>query len=508
VKGVYDKVIELSSRRGFFWSSSKEVYSNAPAGFYTYGPLGVRMKEKIIGLWRREILIKEGVNEIETPNVLPIEVFEASGHLEHFFDKLIECRRCHSKFRIDKLLEEALGIEENLEGLSDDQLLKMVLENNLRCPNCGAFEWGDPRNFNLMFTLAVGAEASKPNAALRPETTQGSVVEFRKTFTVMRGKLPFALGQVGRVFRNEISPRRALIRMREFQQLEVQIFFDPENPDEIYRERLEPFLDYKLRFLRREDRESGRIVEIPAREALMSGYTVNSLITYWLVVYQRFFNETLGFPLERLRYRELVEGEKAHYSLVHWDLEAYTEDLGWIELVNNAYRTDYDLSGHMRVSGIDLRITIPESDRKVLPHMYEPSIGIDRVILHELMLAYREDGDRVWLQLPRNIAPIEVGVFPLLKRDGLPERAREIYRDLINEGIIAFYDDSGTIGRRYRRMDEIGTPLCVTIDYQTLEDDTVTLRDRDTMMQVRVRREDLPMKIRKFLNSDLSIHEI
>lgn len=508
MKGVFDKVIELASRRGFFWPSAKEVYSDSPAGFYVYGPLGVRMKEKLISLWRREIILKEGVNEIETPNVLPIKVFEASGHLEHFFDRLIECRKCHAKFRIDKLLEENLGIEENLEGLPDEELLKMVLDNGLRCPNCGSFNWGGVKKFNLMFTLPVGAEAEEPNAALRPETTQGSVVEFRKTFIVMRGKLPFALGQVGRVFRNEISPRRALVRMREFQQLEVQIFFDPENPDEVYMEKLRPYLDYTLRFLRREDRESGRISEIKAREALESGYTVNSLITYWLVVYQKFFNEILGFPLNRLRYRELIEGEKAHYSLVHWDLEAYTEDLGWVELVNNAYRTDYDLSGHMRVSGVDLRIANPESGRKFLPHMYEPSIGVDRVILHELMLAYREDGERVWLQLPRNLAPIEVGVFPLLKKDELPRVAREIYSELTNNGIIAFYDESGTIGRRYRRMDEVGTPLCITVDYQTLEDGTVTLRDRDTMKQIRVERSELVEKVRKFLSSDLKIDEL
>ncbi|MCS7103619.1 MAG: glycine--tRNA ligase, partial [Candidatus Korarchaeum sp.] len=453
MKGVYDKVIELASRRGFFWPSAKEVYADSPAGFYVYGPLGVRMKEKLISLWRREIVLKEEVNEIETPNILPIKVFEASGHLEHFFDKLIECKRCHSKFRIDKLLEETLGIEENLEGLPDSELLRMVLDNNLRCPNCGSSEWGELKNFNLMFTLAVGAETEGPNAALRPETTQGSVVEFRKTFMVARSKLPFALGQVGRVFRNEISPRRALIRMREFQQLEVQVFFDPNDSNGVYTEKLKPYLDYKLRFLRREDRESGKISEIQAREALRSGYTVNSLITYWLVLYQKFFNEVLGFPLERLRYRELIEGEKAHYSLVHWDLEVYTEDLGWVELVNNAYRTDYDLSGHMRVSGVDLRITNPEGSRKFLPHMYEPSIGVDRVIFHEIMLAYREDGERIWLQLPRNLAPIEVGVFPLLKRDKLPDKAKEIYLDLINKGILAFYDDSGTIGRRYRRMD-------------------------------------------------------
>ncbi len=507
MKGTYEKVVELANRRGFFWPSARDVYAGAPAGFFVYGPLGLRMKNKIISLWRREIVLPEGVHEIETPNILPIKVFEASGHLEHFFDKLIECRRCHSRFRVDKLIEESLGLKENLEGLSDDELMRIIRENNVRCPKCGSTEWTEIKKFNLMFTIAVGAEASEPNAALRPETTQGSVVEFRKSFIVMRGRLPFILGQVGKVFRNEISPRRALIRMREFQQLEIHVFFDPKNPDRIYREKLEPYLNYKIRFLRKEDRKTGEIIEMTAKEGLESGYTINPLITYWLVVYQKFFNEALKIPLERIRYRELIEGEKAHYALAHWDLEVYTEDLGWTELVNNTYRTDYDLSGHVKVSGNDLRISDAEG-KKVLPHLYEPSIGLDRVLFHELMLSYREDEKRVWLKLPRYLAPIEVAVFPLMKKDGMPEKARQIYRELIKGGFIAFYDESGTIGRRYRRMDEIGTPVCITVDHQTLKDDTVTMRDRDTMNQVRVNVMSLPEKIRRFLREDIGIEEL
>ncbi len=507
MKDIYEKVVELANRRGFFWPSARDVYAGAPAGFFVYGPLGLRMKDKIISLWRREIVLPEGVHEIETPNVLPIKVFEASGHLEHFFDKLIECKRCHSRFRVDKLIEESLGLKENLEGLSDEELMKIVRGNKIRCPKCGSTEWTEIKKFNLMFTIAVGAEADEPNAALRPETTQGSVIEFRKSYIVMRGRLPFILGQVGKVFRNEISPRRALIRMREFQQLEIHVFFDPDNPDSIYREKLEPYLDYKIRFLRKEDRETGKIVEMAAREGLESGYTINSLITYWLVLYQKFFNEVLKIPLERIRYRELVEGEKAHYALAHWDLEVYTEDLGWTELVNNTYRTDYDISGHAKVSGNDLRVS-DAGGRKILPHLYEPSIGLDRVLFHELMLSYREDGERTWLKLPRYLAPIEIAVFPLMKKDGMPEKARQIYRDLIKEGFIAFYDESGTIGRRYRRMDEIGTPICVTVDHQTMKDDTVTMRDRDTMKQVRVNIANLPEKVRRFLNEDIAIEDL
>ncbi len=492
---AFNEVVALAARRGFFWPSSRDLYSDAPAGFWVYGPLGLRVKNKIIDMWRRRILAREGAQEIETPSVLPLKVFEASGHLEHFFDRLVECGRCHSRLRADKLLEEATGSQISLEGLSDEELHDLLVGRGVRCPVCGASEWTGIRRFNLMFTLAVGAEAESPNAALRPETTQGSVVEFKRTFTVSRGKLPFVMAQVGRVYRNEISPRRALLRMREFQQLEVHVFFDPEDTS-AYESKLAEFSGYRLRFLRGEDRETGEITEMTVEEALSSGYTVNPLITYWLALYQRFFEE-LGFPRDRLRYRELLEGEKAHYALVHWDLEVYTEDLGWVELVNNAYRTDYDLSGHSRVSGVDLSVDTPRG--KVLPHLYEPSIGIDRVILHLLLLSYRRDERRVWLALPRELAPYDVAVFPLVKKDGLPERAVEVARRLSREFAV-FYDDKGSIGKRYRRMDEVGTPACVTVDHRTLEDSTVTIRDRDTMEQVRVPEERLADSLRRFLS--------
>jgi glycyl-tRNA synthetase len=351
------------------------------------------------------------------------------------------------------------------------------------------------KRFNLMFLTAAGAEAGEPNMGLRPETTQGSAVEFRRCYMVMRGKLPFVIAQLGHVFRNEISPRRGLIRMREFQQLEVHVFFDPEDMSP-YDKKLEPYLDYKLRFLKLEDADTGKIRDISAKDALKSGYTINELITYWLVLYQRFFSEVLGFPLERLRYRELGPDERAHYAKAHWDLEVYSEEIGWVELVNNAYRTDYDLKGHIRESGVDL--TVQTDGKKVLPHLYEPSIGLDRTIFFELLLSYRKD-ERVWMQLPRNLAPFEAAVFPLLSKQELVEKAKEVEKRLSRDFDV-FYDDRGSIGRRYRRMDEIGTPACITIDYQTLEDETVTIRDRDTMQQIRVKIEELPSILREFLS--------
>ncbi len=491
---VFQNVMEIAQRRGFFWPAARDLYSEAPAGFWIYGPLGIKIKNKIVQAWRDWILKPEGAHEIETPSLLPLTIFRASGHLEHFFDKLVECNQCHTRWRADELLEDKLSTR-GLEAVSEQELKKLLIEHEVRCPRCGALNWSDVKRFNLMFLTAAGAETEEPNMGLRPETTQGSAVEFRRCYMVMRGKLPFIIAQLGHVFRNEISPRRGLIRMREFQQLEVHVFFDPEDMSS-YDKKLEPYLDYKIRFLKLDDADTGKIKEIPAREALESGYTINELITYWLVLYQRFFNEVLGFPLERLRYRELGPDERAHYASAHWDLEIYSEEIGWVELVNNAYRTDYDLKGHARESGVDL--AVQTNGKKVLPHLYEPSIGLDRTIFFELLLSYRKD-DRVWMQLPKNIVPFDVAVFPLLSKGELMNKAREVEK-LLSMNFDVFYDDKGSIGRRYRRMDEIGTPACITIDYQTLEDETVTIRDRDSMQQIRVEIKRLPKILREFLS--------
>lgn len=491
---AFQSVMEIAQRRGFFWPSARDVYSDAPAGFWIHGPLGVKIKRRIVELWRKWIVKPEGAYEFETPTMLPLSVFKASGHLEHFVDRLVKCTRCHSRWRAEALIEDALKLRE-LGRASDDELMEILTSKKVRCPVCGASDWSGMQHFNLMFLQSVGAGSKEHNMALRPETTQGSAVEFKRCFTAMRGKLPFVLAQLGRAYRNEISPRRALLRMREFQMLEVHVFFDPEDVSS-YEEKLRGYSDYKLRFLKLADATSGTITEVSARDAVKSGYTINEVITYWLALYQRFFNEGLGFPLERIRYRELGPKERSHYAFAHWDLEAYSEDLGWVELVNNAYRTDYDLSGHARVSGTNLEVL--SGDRKVIPHLYEPSIGIDRVMLFELLLSYRSDEERRWLRLPKTVSPLDVGIFPLVKRNDLPERARKVAKQLSDE-FETFYDESGSIGRRYRRMDEIGTPACVTIDYQTLDDGSVTVRDRDTMKQVRLRESGLVKALGSFL---------
>jgi glycyl-tRNA synthetase len=252
--------------------------------------------------------------------------------------------------------------------------------------------------------------------------------------------------------------------------------------------------DYKIRFLRPENRESKKITEERVEDVLNSGYTVNSLITYWVARLHQFFNETLGFPIENMRYRELITGEKAFYSKVHWDFELFSDDLGWVELANNAYRTDHDLSGHEKQSGEKMEVF--DVDKNIKPYMYEPSIGVDRAIIHYLLIFYREYEKRHWFAFPKQIAPYLAGVFPLIKKDGLSEKAESIFESLKKE-FDAFYDESGSIGKRYARADEIGVPYCITIDHQTLEDGTVTVRKRDTTEQVRLAIDELPNYLKK-----------
>ncbi|RLG53084.1 MAG: glycine--tRNA ligase [Thermoproteota archaeon] len=489
-----DEVMEMAARRGFFWQGFRDVYSDAPAGLWVYGPLGVKMKNKVIELWREKIVRREEGVELDSTCISPGSVFEASGHTKHFNDKLVECLKCHRRHRADMLLEEQAGLT-GLEGLSEEELYKLIVEKMVKCPYCGSSEFSEVRRFNLMFEMRIGA-TGKDIAYLRPETTQSSVVEIRRLQQIARNKLPLVICQVGKAFRNEISPRHGLIRTREFNMAEVQIFFDPEYPD--YDNKFESVRKYRLRFLPAYAREAGEVVEMTCEEALEEGYTINKLVTYWLALYQKLMTEDYGFPLEKVRYYELNEHERAHYARAHWDLQIYSEDLGWVEVVNNAYRTDHDVIGHSRLSGRELKLYSEKRKQSIVPHMYEPSIGIDRLILHLLLLNYRREGERVVEKLPRRLAPIDVAVFPLVNKPELIKAASEIYGTLL-EDFEAFYDESGSIGRRYRRMDEIGTPVCVTVDYQTLEDKTVTLRDRDTMAQVRVHVDELKTAIKRFI---------
>ena len=565
-RDMYEKVVELARKRGFFWPSF-EIYGGV-AGFYDLGPLGTLLKNSIAQLWREYFVVRhmDMVVEIETPVITPRAVFEASGHLEHFTDPIVECLSCGRKFRADQLVEEACGVR--VEGLSTDELTKILREKGVKCPVCGG-ELSDVRTFNLLFQTYIGPYTQN-TAFLRPEAAQGMFTSFKRVFTAMRERLPLGIAQVGRVARNEISPRQGMVRLREFTIMEVEFFFDPEEPGG------PPFNRFggRLRILTAGDKVGGRgePEAYGVEEAVEEGVVKSPWLAYWMAVSRDFVKE-LGVPEGDMFFEEKLPHERAHYATQTFDQMVRVSRWGWVEVSGHAYRGDYDLSRHMKFSGRDLtvfkrfekplvrrfeklvvnkavigrlfkgesgevlkllgRVSVADvrramssgsktievggykvplealsireveervSGRRFIPHVVEPSFGAERLVLVVLDHSYSEEGGRVVLRIPPRVAPIKVAVFPLLPKEELVSVAREVYQAFLSQGITAVYDDSGSIGRRYARVDEIGVPYSITVDYQTLEDSTVTIRDRDTRQQVRVRVKDVINEVRKRLS--------
>jgi glycyl-tRNA synthetase len=484
------KIEELARRRGFFWIGS-EIY-NGLSGFYDYGHLGASVKRNWENLWREYFLgINANFVEIEPAEVMHEKVFIASGHAESFVDPITKCKKCGNIERADHILEEVL--KKNFEGLSAADMSKLLKKHKIRCSKCkGPLE--EVGIFNMMFPLEVGVE-NPQKAYLRGETAQGVYVNFSRVFEQLRKQLPMGIAIVSRVFRNEISPRNLLIRMREFTQAELQIFFDPDcikdHPD------FSSVKDYELRVFPVNGRASGKIENIKCQD--LAG-RLPKFYVYYMTLVQKFYIDVMKIPLKFFRFRELSDEEKAFYNKYHWDVEL-DMSIGWKEVGGVHYRTDHDLGGHQKVSKKDMSVSI--EGKKILPHVLELSFGVDRNVFALLDLFYDEEKDRTVFHFPRMLAPYDCAVFPLVSKDGLDEKAEEV-RTLLRKRFSVFYDDSGSIGRRYRRIDEIGVPAAVTIDHQTLEDGTVTVRDRDSMKQERVEIGLLKEYLEKFLNTHSS----
>ncbi|WP_158058529.1 glycine--tRNA ligase [Halorussus halophilus] len=555
-------LVELAKRRGYFFQSAG-AYGGV-SGFYTYGPEGATLKQNVEDSWRDRFQVQEGHREIDAPTVMPEPVFEASGHLDTFDDMLVECPECGESHRADHLIEDNTDIEE-AESFAPEKVMDLIEENDLRCPSCDAELAGvEVEDFNLMFETNIGPGDSSPGY-LRPETAQGIFVEFPQLAEYARNQLPFGITQIGKAYRNEISPRKSIVRTREFTQAELEHFIDP-TEDEPPIERVAD-VELKLYPADEQEKEGGDYVEMTVEQAVEEG-VVNDWVAYYLGVGKEWY-ESIGVDMDRFRFRQHLSGELAHYAADCWDAESEV-DGDWIEITGFAYRSDYDLSKHDDYSDDDFTIfkqydepkvveratvdpdmsylgpefggkaadigealeTLAERDRAafdgedvtvevdgeeyaipvektgfsvdevkesgehVMPHVVEPSIGIDRVIYTVLDHAYAEDeveGEtRTRLSLEPSVAPTFVGVFPLMDKDGMGEQAREITATLREAGFDVTYDDSGNIGRRYRRQDEVGTPFCVTVDYDSLEEDTVTLRERDSTEQVRVPISEVP----------------
>ncbi len=418
---IMDKIVSLAKRRGFIFQSS-EIYGGINS-CYDYGPLGVEMKKNIKELWWKAMVYeRDDIEGLDASILMHPKVWEASGHVEGFTDPMVDCKICKARFRADQI------------------------DTSKPCPNCGNRDsFTEPRQFNLMFKTFMGPVEDSANIVyLRPETAQGIYVNFHNVREAARRKLPFGIAQIGKAFRNEITPGNFTFRTREFEQMEMQYFVKP-GEDEKWFE-------------------------------------------YWKEQRMQWYKR-LGLRQEKLRFHQHAPDELAHYAKAAFDIE-YEFPFGWNEIEGIHNRTDFDLSRHMEYSGKDLRYFDDQTKERFIPYIIETSIGCDRTLLTCLVDAYTEEEERVVLKLAPAIAPIKAAVLPLVKRDGMPEIAKQIVNDLRGDYRI-FYDEAGSIGRRYRRMDEAGTPFCVTVDSQTLDDQTVTIRERDSMSQERIHMKEV-----------------
>ena len=445
---TFDTIVSHMKNSGFVFQGS-EIYGGL-SNTWDYGPLGIEFKDNVKKAWWKRFIQEDPNNVgIQSAILMNPKVWEASGHVGGFSDPLMDCKQCKTRHRADQLIENASGGTVNPGGWSNEEMMDYIREHHIACPNCGAHDFTDIRQFNLMFKTFQGVvEDAKSTIYLRPETAQGMFVNFKNVQRSMRKKLPFGIGQIGKSFRNEITPGNFIFRTREFEQMELEFFTRPGEDLKWY----EYYKAYCLQFL-----------------------------------------EDLGISKEHLRLREHSKEELAHYSNATSDIEYnFGAPIGWGELWGIADRTDYDLKAHMNTSKQSLEYFDQESGEKFVPYCIEPSVGVERMMLALMYEAYEEQqlekDTRIVLHLHPYLAPIKACVLPLSKK--LSEEAMEVYRRL-SKFANCEYDEAGSIGKRYRRQDAIGTPFCVTVDFETQQDRCVTIRHRDSMEQVRIPLDQL-----------------
>ena len=548
---VANDLMSLCKRRGFIWPSF-EIYGGV-AGMYDYGPLGCTLRNNIVDVWRSIYKGREGFVEIDSETVNPREVFKASGHVDEFSDYITYCTQCQAPFRADHLVKE---FYENADVLTPKQLEQAFKDHNVKCPECGG-ELGPVDEFNLMFKTNIGPGKDRVGY-MRPETAQGIFVNFQNLYRYNREKMPMGVIQTGRGYRNEIAPRQGMIRMREFNMMEVELFVDPEDKD------WPRFKDIENEEIDLLPNTGVGMIRTTVGKAVEDGIIANRVLAYFVYTTKQLLTR-VGVDPARLRFRQHEKDEMAHYAADCWDAEALLT-YGWTEITGIADRGCWDLSRHAQFSGADLshfkRLEEPKeveimkikakhkalgplfkgkakdiaaameelspadvvdgkltvkvegeeivldgdlfevaavkekiTGERVVPHVIEPSHGLDRIFYTVLEHSYSRDAkeDYTVLRLKPAVAPIKVGVFPLMEKDGLDDMARRIYESVHTHRVEAYYDGSGTIGKRYARMDEIGTPWCITVDYDALpggeHEGTVTIRDRDSKEQKRIPAE-------------------
>jgi glycyl-tRNA synthetase len=460
-----EKIVALCKRRGFVYPGS-DIYGGL-ANTWDYGPLGAELKNNIKQLWWKTFIHRRAdMVGLDAGILMHPRVWEASGHVVNFNDPLVDCKTCKSRFRADHLIEQKLGIDD-ADGKSPEELSAILREANLTCPVCGNKTLTDARQFNMMFKTTIGpVSETGTEVYLRPETAQGIFVDYKNIMASSRLKVPFGVGQIGKAFRNEITPGNFIFRVLELEQMEIEYFI----PEEEWQQQFDTW-----------------------RDAMAA----------WI--------DSIGIDRDRIRVREHPPEKLSHYSKRTVDFEyLFPGSLGWGELYGLAYRTDFDLRSHAEASGVDLTYFDQANNRRYIPHVIEPTFGVERTFLTVLIDGYDEEetvdvngkpDTRILLRLDPKIAPYKAAILPLTKKPELSTVARELFTAVqVETGALVDYDETGNIGKRYRRQDEIGTPFCITVDFDSLEDQAVTIRDRDTTSQVRVPIAEIPSYIRRAIS--------
>lgn len=577
---VNEEMMSIARKRGYLYPSF-EIYSGV-AGFYDYGPLGGTLKNNIMNLWRKYYVNGEGFFEIEAPTIMPKPTLKASGHVDNFTDPMTKCKECKEIYRADHVIEAV--IDDDVEGLPDETLTQIIKDNNIVCESCGG-ELDDVVSYNLMFKTQIGA-SGKQTAFMRPETAQGIFIAFKRISRFYKDKLPFGIVQLGKSYRNELSPRQGVIRLREFTQAEAEIFVDPSDKTHA---KFESVADHELKlYSQKQQQNRDEPLQITAGEAVDAGIISSETIAYQITIAHNFLHD-LGIGDDAIRFRQHLPDEMAHYAIDCWDAEVKTDQYGWVEIIGIADRTDFDLKSHIKHSKEDLSVfkeydepktvtttkanfnmkkfgptfkgdspkakeilentdvdvimkafedegvfkfTIGENEyeiddsfitfktedeqirgERIIPHVIEPSYGIDRIIYSTLLHSYTEDENdegekRAYLKLPAKIAPIKAAILPLVNKEPLVSLASDIEDMIRASDIITTFDVSGTIGRRYARGDEIGIPYAVTVDYDSIDDEKVTIRNRDNLKQKRVNISDVADIIKKLVNDEIEFDDL
>lgn len=493
------ELISFLQEQGFIWGPTPEIYGGF-SGFYTYGPLGKLLKNKIENIVRKTFQAN-GYFEVECPIVLPDIVWKASGHLETFKDKIIECEKCKAQFRIDNLLEER---KESKESFSDQQALDFIQKNKIRCPSCNSGFRYEIKTMDLMMKTSIAGQS----ASLRPETATTTYLSFKRLNQFARKKLPFGVFQIGKAFRNEVSPRQHVLRGREFTQAEAQIFIDPRKKNnwpqfnKIKKEKL-PLIPYNKKQLAKDQRPTATYHMLTLEQAVKNKYFQKKSFAWCVYLAYKVFTN-MGIKEENIRIRQHNPNERAFYADDAWDIEIKLNTFGWIETCGIHDRTDYDLTQHEKFSNTNLT-ALDETGKKIKPHVLEIAFGIDRPLFALLDNAYKKkqkEQGKTMLNLPYNLAPIDLAVFPLTKDKKQVSKAKKIKEKLEKEFTV-IYDESGSIGKRYLRNTTIGTPYCVTID----DKKGITLRDRNTGKQVRIETGEVN-KLKKLLHQEIEFSKI